>query len=270
LRPIRFSLEIVARNNGMAWTETCKMDAVTQIDKRKVVSGSIRNALRELSKESGIPYGTLRRWYYPDSVINNGNILSKKSVEKETCVTHDYHTLTFDSGQKILFSIHLTNDDLYLVMQEFKVGRNGKETPTNNRFTISYNNISEVKSGFDKFSEVDYRKMYKKLNVGGPDTPKKDEVESPTGDDGDDTRDNDHDSMVIETESSPAPDDAPKATTSEAELFQCVDCVHFAVNKGAPEANGAYNSRSGSWNGNIFQPPHEPHPCPNFQGGDLE
>ena len=34
----------------MAWTDACKIEAVAQVDKRKEVSGSIRNALREVIK----------------------------------------------------------------------------------------------------------------------------------------------------------------------------------------------------------------------------
>ena len=78
---------------------------------------------------------------------------------------------------------------------------------------------------------------------------------------------NEVDSLGPETEAPPAPADATEDTDVEAELVQCVDCVHFAVKKGAPEENGVCNSRSGSWNGPVFQPPHEPHPCPNFQDG---
>jgi hypothetical protein len=51
----------------MAWTDACKIEAVAQIDKRKEVQGGVAPAIKDLSKESGIPCGTLKRWYYPDT-----------------------------------------------------------------------------------------------------------------------------------------------------------------------------------------------------------
>ena len=51
----------------MAWTEACKIEAVAQIDKRKDNLGGIQPAIKDLSKESGIPCGTLKRWYYPET-----------------------------------------------------------------------------------------------------------------------------------------------------------------------------------------------------------
>ena len=48
----------------MAWTDSCKFDAVAQIKKRAEKS-NVRDALKVLSEESGIPIGTLRRWYWP-------------------------------------------------------------------------------------------------------------------------------------------------------------------------------------------------------------
>ena len=58
----------------MAWTDQCKIEAVRQID-HKVESGlSVRAALNEVSSESDIPKGTLKRWKYPEkNVPKNGN-----------------------------------------------------------------------------------------------------------------------------------------------------------------------------------------------------
>jgi hypothetical protein len=58
----------------MAWTDQCKIEAVSQID-HKVESGlSVREALKAVANESEIPQGTLKRWKYPEkSVPKNGN-----------------------------------------------------------------------------------------------------------------------------------------------------------------------------------------------------
>ena len=57
----------------MAWTDQCKIDARKQVDHRKEQVGGVRKALRQLSKESGISYPTLRRWYYEDGVLKDEN-----------------------------------------------------------------------------------------------------------------------------------------------------------------------------------------------------
>ena len=58
----------------MAWTDACKIEAVAQIDHKVKQGASVREALAELSKESGIPSGTIRRWKYPEpSVPQNGD-----------------------------------------------------------------------------------------------------------------------------------------------------------------------------------------------------
>ena len=64
----------------MAWNETCKIEACAQINHKKEELG-IRGAMRALSEETGISYGTLRRWYYPEkSVPKNGNT-NKRPLE---------------------------------------------------------------------------------------------------------------------------------------------------------------------------------------------
>jgi hypothetical protein len=49
----------------MAWTETCKIDANKQIDHLVEQDMSITDAIKKLSAESEIPFGTIQRWYYP-------------------------------------------------------------------------------------------------------------------------------------------------------------------------------------------------------------
>jgi len=252
----------------MAWAETCKMDAVAQINKRKEFTGSLRNALRELSKESDIPYGTLKRWYYPESVPNNGNMPPKSSVEKETSTIINLHTMQFDSGRKkIVFGLLETEGNRFLAMQEYRVGQKDKETPTKNRLILSVDLISQFRSALEQVEVLIQERCSGESGAVGSDHKKDDEVEPPAGDAGDLAQDNAVDPNGEDTELSPAPADGAEDTSVEAELVQCADCAHFAVQTWAPEENGACNARSGSWNGKVFQPPHEPHPCPNFQEG---
>jgi hypothetical protein len=52
----------------MAWTEQCKiafrMNALGKLAKYKNKSRKVNGVLRELSRESDIPFNTLKRWYY--------------------------------------------------------------------------------------------------------------------------------------------------------------------------------------------------------------
>lgn len=252
----------------MAWTDACKVEAVAQIEKRKEFSGGLRNAFRELSKESGIPYGTLRRWYYPESVPNNGNIPPESSIDKETCATSDLHTLMHDSGRKkIIFRLRETDGNWSLVMQEYRMERKGKEVATKNRLIMPLNLFFQFREAMDAIIVMIRKGCSTESGAGGSDPQENEEVDPPAGADRGDTQDIEHDGIGVETEPSPAPADGAEPTTVEAEFVQCVDCVHFAVKKWAPEENGACNSRSGSWNETVFQPPNEPHPCPNFQDG---
>jgi N6-adenosine-specific RNA methylase IME4 len=50
----------------MAWTDSCKIDAVNQVKHKCEEEGlSIRKAINKLSNESGIPIDTLKKWYWP-------------------------------------------------------------------------------------------------------------------------------------------------------------------------------------------------------------
>ena len=47
------------------WTEQCKIEAVKAIEhKMEEIGGKVTPAIRKISKESDIPYGTLKDWYY--------------------------------------------------------------------------------------------------------------------------------------------------------------------------------------------------------------
>lgn len=66
----------------MAWN-VCEEEVCSQIEHKKKQGISVREALRSLSKESSIPYGTLRRWYYPEKdVPKNGNTVKKGGKKK--------------------------------------------------------------------------------------------------------------------------------------------------------------------------------------------
>jgi hypothetical protein len=66
----------------MAWTDSCKFEACKQIKHRKNECGGVRPAIKKLSEESGIPQGTLKRWYYPDKCPKNGTQESSPSDEE--------------------------------------------------------------------------------------------------------------------------------------------------------------------------------------------
>jgi hypothetical protein len=71
-----------------------------QIEKRKKAYGGVRPAIRELSKESGIPIGTLKRLFYPQECPKNGTPKPiQNNITKETCTISEMHTL-IDSGKK--------------------------------------------------------------------------------------------------------------------------------------------------------------------------
>ena len=48
----------------MAWLETCRIDAGKQIKELKGKGLSIRQAIKKLSLESGIPENTINNWFY--------------------------------------------------------------------------------------------------------------------------------------------------------------------------------------------------------------
>ena len=80
----------------MAWTDACKIEAVAQIDHKVEQGASVRKALAELSKESGIPSGTIRRWKYPEpSVPKNGNSDTppKRTISQKQAWGHVSQTL---------------------------------------------------------------------------------------------------------------------------------------------------------------------------------
>ena len=66
----------------MAWTDQCKIEAVSHIDKRIEEGLTVREALKQVSSESDIPAGTLKRWKYPD-VPKNGNRQRGESPQKD-------------------------------------------------------------------------------------------------------------------------------------------------------------------------------------------
>ena len=69
-------------SGSMAWTDACKIEACAQIEHKKKELGSARKAIKELSKESGIPIRTIERWYWPDNAKNGVTPSSSSSPPK--------------------------------------------------------------------------------------------------------------------------------------------------------------------------------------------
>lgn len=66
----------------MAWTGQCQIAFKVDVDKYLAQQNgkkSIRKALRKFSRESGIPYATLAKWYWPQSAPKNGSKKVKQS-----------------------------------------------------------------------------------------------------------------------------------------------------------------------------------------------
>lgn len=233
---------------------------------------SERKACQVVADELGIPVKTVLTWIYRDKVTSNEVTKGQaNNVEKEAPTIINLHTLQFESGRKkIAFGLGETDDNRFLVMQELKVGKIGKENPTKNRLTMPVDMIAQFKSALDQVEAQIQEGCSGGLNIDDSVSQDAEEGETPAGDDEDLAQDNAVDLNGGDKERSPAPTDATEDTTVEAELVQCADCVHFEPKKYAPEENGACNSRSGSWNGPVFQSPDKPHPCPNFHGEEHE
>jgi hypothetical protein len=257
----------------MAWTDACKVEAVAQIDKRKEIHGGVRPAIRELSKESGIPYDTLQKWYHPrknESVAENGYTPKAKNT-KQTSTTCDLHTLTFDSGRKkILFELIETDGNQFLAMQEYRTERKGKEIPTKNRFAIPMDLIAWFRAALDQAVIIIQERCPEESEADVPDHEEDNEAEPAAEADEGGNRESDSDGLGVEIAPSPPSTDATEDATVETPLVRCAECNHFAVKTLAPTENGGCNTRSGSWNGQALQPPNEPHPCQNFQREEHE
>jgi hypothetical protein len=267
------------------------MDAVAQINKRIEGSSSLRNALRDLSKESDIPYHTLQKWYHPrknenESVAEN-SYTPKAENKKQPRTTFDLYSLLLDSGKKkILFGLSKTDDDHFLVIQEYRVAAKGKEIATKHRLVMPVDLFSQFRGAMDEVEAIIQERCSGKPDVDVPDPQEDDQVESPAvddadheedheveppdGDDAGNAQDHEQDDMKVATGAPPAPADDPETTTVEAELVQCADCKHFVIKIWAPEEDGACNQGKSSWDGKAFQPPHEAHSCKNFDGRELQ
>ncbi|MFC1877707.1 hypothetical protein ACFL2E_10630 [Thermodesulfobacteriota bacterium] len=83
----------------MAWTDACKYEACNQVEHKKETEGiSARRAIRVLSKESGIPQGTIRRWVYPSS--DHKKVVPEMVQQPlETCAISDLYGL-INSGKQ--------------------------------------------------------------------------------------------------------------------------------------------------------------------------
>lgn len=252
----------------MAWKDGCKLEAVAEIDRRKEKLGSIRAAIREVSEESDIPGNTLKRWYYPETdykCTRNGT--PRASTENETCATYVLYTLNFDSGRKkLVYGVRETDGNRLFTVQEYRVTGKGKEVATINRLVLPMDLFCQ----FLVHSVMIKKELSGELGAVGSDQKGDDKVELPSGDDVGFAQDHAVAVNEEDKERSPAPTDTIENTAVEAEFVQCADCVHFEPKKYAPEEDGACNPITNAWNGKVFQPPHEPHPCPNFSSQDQQ
>ena len=69
-------------------------EAKAHIDHRKKEAGGVKQAIRQISKEVGIPAKTLQRWYWPSKSLKNEAPKRPKPKEKhETCTISDLNEL---------------------------------------------------------------------------------------------------------------------------------------------------------------------------------
>ena len=71
----------------MAWTDQCRLSFKASAEKFIKEGQGVRETLRKLSKEAGIPYKTLERWFYfkEESVPKNED--RQTSIKRRTTVT---------------------------------------------------------------------------------------------------------------------------------------------------------------------------------------
>jgi hypothetical protein len=252
----------------MAWTDACKLEAVAQIDRRKEIHGGVRHAIREMSKESGIPYDTLQKWYHPrknENVAENG-YTPKDKEPKQTTTKCNLHTLTFDSGRKkIMFELVETDGNRLLAMQEYRIGRKAKEIPTKNRFAVTMDLIAQFRTALDQAVVIIQERCPVESGADDLNPGEGDEAESPAGDGEGLAQNNEVDPDREDLETSPAPGDC---TPGAAERIRCKDCLRYAhgLQLKDKEMNGSCKSQTLSWNGEFIQLPDKSHNCHNFCG----
>jgi hypothetical protein len=71
------------------WTEQCKIEACINIKKRATEGVSIQQAMRDAATESGIPYDTLNRWYYPRTGDVTDDVKEETTLRDE--MTQEQH-----------------------------------------------------------------------------------------------------------------------------------------------------------------------------------
>ena len=77
----------------MAWTETCKIDFHKQIEHKKEQGYKTKDALVELSNDSGIPIGTLKNWLYPESRKKALDAYQEKSCKTTTNLVEEFEEI---------------------------------------------------------------------------------------------------------------------------------------------------------------------------------
>jgi len=92
----------------MAWTEQCKFafrtSATAKLGRFKNKNRKVNGVLRELSRESDIPFNTLKRWYYDkedDSISIKNDTDKPKPSEKSEYLTRLSEDLSEHFGTKV-------------------------------------------------------------------------------------------------------------------------------------------------------------------------
>jgi hypothetical protein len=226
---------------------------------------SERRACQVVADELGIPVKTVLTWIHRNKVTSNE--VSKNQAnypEKETSSIVNLHTMQFDSGRKkLVYGVRETDGNRLFTIQEYRLTGKGKEVATMNRLTLP----------LDLFCQFLVHSVMIKQELSGElvavDSDHKEE-DPLAGDDAGAAQEKGNDDLGIKTKPSSAPAAGAENTTIEAELVHCIECAHFAIKKWALEENGPCNLVERSWNGRLFQPPYEPHPCPNFSSRDQQ
>jgi hypothetical protein len=126
----------------MAWTDACKIAAVELIKSKKGDSEKVRSALIAVSKETDIPFGTLKRWYYPETDYKPS---TSSGTPKKLPISKPIKKILFDSDRKqIEVGQYKQGDKQFIVFQECKVTKNGKAKRTKNRIDIPAELIPQI------------------------------------------------------------------------------------------------------------------------------
>jgi hypothetical protein len=271
-------------HRGICPDKACELVGI-EVKRQK----SEREAFRVVAEELGVSFDTVKSWAFRNKMGATAPNETKSTPghEDKTCATIDLYTLKHDSGKKkFVFKLRENDGNRFLVIQEYRVGKAGKEIATKNRLIMGVDLFSQFRGAMDQVEMMLQERCSGKPDVDVPDPQEDDQAEPPVvddadheeddevelqdGDDAGNAQEHEQDDMQVATGAPLAPADGTEDTEVGVEPVQCVDCVHFVVNKGAPEQNGACNPITMAWNGKAFQSPHKPHLCQSFSPRDQQ